>query len=76
MFSAELYARISTNDQQALATQNGTMLQYATQRGWIIALQVREKNYSAVRRAAREKLIEAAPRRVRCAAPEAVNCSE
>ena len=68
MFSAELYARISTNDQQALAAQNRAMLQYATQRGWIIALQVREKNYSAVRRAAREKLIEAARRRVRCAA--------
>jgi hypothetical protein len=30
VFSAELYARISTNDQQALATQNRTMLQYAT----------------------------------------------
>jgi hypothetical protein len=38
-----LYARISTNNQQALATQNRTMLQYATQRGWIIALQVREQ---------------------------------
>jgi hypothetical protein len=38
------------------------MLQYATQRGWIIALQVRQKNYSGVRKAAREKLIEAARR--------------
>lgn len=75
MFSAELYARISTNDQQALATQNRTILQYATQRGWIVALQVREKNYSAVLRAAREKLIEAARRWVRCAA-ETVNYLE
>src|SRR5262249_21241205 len=53
----------STNDQQTLAMQNRAMREYAARRGWTIALQVREVNSGAVRRKAREKLIEAARRR-------------
>jgi DNA invertase Pin-like site-specific DNA recombinase len=39
------------------------MREYATRRGWAIALQVREVNSGAARREAREKLLEAARRR-------------
>ena len=63
MFRAGLYARVSTNDQQTLAMQNRAMREYAARRGWTIALQVREVNSGAVRREAREKILEAARRR-------------
>lgn len=63
MFRAGLYARVSTNDQQTLAMQNRAMREYAGRRGWTIAVQVREVNSGAVRREAREKVIEAARRR-------------
>lgn len=63
MFRAGLYARVSTNDQQTLAMQNRSMREYAARRGWTITMQVREVNSGAVRREAREKLIEAARRR-------------
>src|ERR1700683_3822877 len=63
MFRAGLYARVSTNDQQTLTMQNRAMREYATRRGWPIALQVREVNSGAARREAREKLLEAARRR-------------
>jgi DNA invertase Pin-like site-specific DNA recombinase len=63
MFRAGLYARVSTNDQQTLAMQNRAIREYALRRGWTIALQVREVNSRAVRRKAREKLLEAARRR-------------
>jgi len=63
MFRAGLYARVSTNDQQTLAIQNRAMREYATRRGWTIALQIREVNSGAVRREAREKVLEAARRR-------------
>ena len=63
MFRAGLYAQVSTNDQQTLAMQNRAMREYAARRGWTIALQIREVNSGAVRREAREKLIEAARRR-------------
>src|ERR1044072_5382136 len=63
MLRAGLYARVSTNDQQTLTMQNRAMREYAARRGWSIALQVREVNSGAVRREAREKLIEAARRR-------------
>jgi putative DNA-invertase from lambdoid prophage Rac len=63
MFRAGLYARVSTNDQQTLAMQNRAMREYASRRGWTIALQVREVNSGADRREAREKLLEAARRR-------------
>jgi putative DNA-invertase from lambdoid prophage Rac len=63
MFCVGLYARVSTNDQQTLAMQNRAMREYAVRRGWTIALQVREVNSGAVRREAREKLLEAGRRR-------------
>jgi putative DNA-invertase from lambdoid prophage Rac len=63
MFRAGWYARVSTNDQQTLAMQNRAMRDYAARRGWTIALQVREVNSGAVRREAREKVLEAARRR-------------
>jgi putative DNA-invertase from lambdoid prophage Rac len=63
MFRAGLYARVSTNDQQTLAMQNRAMREYAIRRGWTITLQIREVNSGAVRREAREKLLEAARRR-------------
>src|SRR5438477_7323634 len=63
MLRAGLYARVSTNDQQTLAMQHREMREYATRRGWTIALQVREVNSGAARREAREKLLEAARRR-------------
>ena len=59
MFRAGLYARVSTNDQQTLAMQNRAMREYAGRHGWMLALQVREVNSGAVRREAREKLLEA-----------------
>src|SRR5438270_13779366 len=63
MFRAGLYARVSTNDQQTLPMQSRAMREYATQRGWTIALQVREVGSGAARRDAREKLLEAGRRR-------------
>ena len=63
MLRVGLYARVSTNDQQTLAMQNRAMREYAARRGWTIALQVREVNSGAVRREAREKVLDAARRR-------------
>jgi DNA invertase Pin-like site-specific DNA recombinase len=63
MFRVGLYARVSTSDQQTLAMQNRAMREYAARRGWTIVLQVREVNSGAVKREAREKLLEAARRR-------------
>jgi DNA invertase Pin-like site-specific DNA recombinase len=63
MFRAGLYARVSTNDQQTLPTESRAMREYAARRGWAIALQVREVGSGAVKREAREKLLEAARRR-------------
>jgi putative DNA-invertase from lambdoid prophage Rac len=63
MFRAGLYARASTNDQQTLPMQNRAMREYAGRRGWTIAMQVREVGSGAVKRQAREKLLEAARRR-------------
>lgn len=63
MFRAGLYARVSTDDQQTLPMQLRALREYATRRGWAIATQVREVNSGAVKRQAREKLLEAARRR-------------
>src|SRR5664279_3855404 len=63
LFRAVLYARVSTNDQQTLPMQSRAMREYAARRGWTIALQVREVGCGAVKREARERLIEAARRR-------------
>jgi len=43
--------------------QNRAMREYAARRGWTVALQVREVNSGAVRREARERVLEAARRR-------------
>src|ERR1039458_4111644 len=59
MFRAGLYARVSTNDQQTLPMQSHAMREYAARRGWTIAMQVREVGSGAVKRQAREKLLEA-----------------
>src|ERR1700675_229932 len=63
MFRAGLYARVSTNDQQTLPMQTRALREYAVRRGWTIALQVRDVGSGAVRRQAREQLMEAARRR-------------
>lgn len=63
MFRVGLYARVSTNDQQTLPMQSRAMREYASRRGWTIALQVREVGSGAAKREAREKLLEAARRR-------------
>ena len=63
MLRAGLYARVSTIDQQTLPMQNRAMREYAARRGWTIALEVREVGSGAVKREAREKLLEAARRR-------------
>jgi putative DNA-invertase from lambdoid prophage Rac len=63
MLRVGLYARVSTHDQQTLAMQHRAMREYAARRGWMIALHVREVNSGAVRREAREKVLEAARRR-------------
>ena len=63
MFRAGLYARVSTNDQQTLPMQSRTLQEYAARRGWTIALEVREVGSGAVKREARERLLEAARRR-------------
>ena len=63
MLRAGLYARVSTNDQQTLGMQSRAMREYAARRGWTIVLQVREVNSGAVRREARERVMDAARRR-------------
>src|SRR6202167_2573220 len=63
MFRAGLYSRVSTHDQQTLPLQNRALREYAAQRGWTIALQVKEVGSGASQRQLREKLLEAARRR-------------
>ena len=63
MIRAGLYARVSTQDQQTLPMQNRAMREYASRRGWTIAMQVKEVGSGAAQRQLREKLIEAARRR-------------
>jgi DNA invertase Pin-like site-specific DNA recombinase len=58
-----LYARVSTHDQQTIPLQSRAMREYATRRGWRIALQVKEIGSGASQRERREKLLEAARRR-------------
>ncbi|MGA8730671.1 MAG: recombinase family protein [Terracidiphilus sp.] len=60
---ADLYARVSTMDQQTLPMQNRAMREYAVRRGWTIVLQVKEVGSGATQRQLREKLLEAARRR-------------
>ena len=63
MFRVGLFARISTDDQQALAMQNRAMREYAARRGWTIVLQVRKVNSGAAKREAHARLLKAARRR-------------
>ena len=63
MFRVGLYARVSTFDQHTIPLQIRTLREYAAQRGWTIALQVKEVGSGAVQRQLREKLLDAARRR-------------
>jgi len=63
MFRVGLYARVSTNDQQTLPMQSRALREYAARRGWTITVQIREVGSGAVKREAREKLLEATRRR-------------
>ena len=54
MFRVGLYARISTHDQKTLSLQIRTMREYATKRGWEIAVQIKEVGSGAVERELRE----------------------
>ena len=58
-----LYARVSTQDQQTIPMQTRALRDYATRRGWTIALQVKEIGSGASQRERREQLLEAARRR-------------
>jgi putative DNA-invertase from lambdoid prophage Rac len=58
-----LYARVSTHDQQTLPLQTRAMREYALQRGWAIAIQVKEVGCGASQRELRQALIAAARRR-------------
>ena len=63
MFRAGLYARVSTLDQHTLPLQMRAMREYAAQRGWTIAMQVKEVGSGAIARKQRQQLIDAARRR-------------
>ena len=63
MFRAGLYARVSTNDQQTIPLQIHALREYASRRGWNIALQVKEVGSGASQQQLREKLMDAARRR-------------
>ena len=63
MVRVGLYARVSTNDQQAIPLQIRALREYSVRRGWTIALQVKEVGRGASERQLREKLLEAARRR-------------
>jgi hypothetical protein len=63
MVRADLYARVSTLDQQTLPMQCRAMREYAVRRGWTIAMQVKEVGSGATQRQLREKLLDAARRR-------------
>ncbi len=63
MFRAALYARVSTLDQQTLPMQMRALREYAANRGWNIAMQVKEVGSGAKEREQRQQLIDAARRR-------------
>ena len=60
---AGLYARVSTHDQQTLRLQNRAMQEYATRRGWTVAIEIKEVGSGASVRELRKKLLDAARRR-------------
>jgi hypothetical protein len=63
MLRAALYARVSTLDQQTLPMQMRAMLDYAANRGWTVAMQVKEVGSGAKEREQRQQIIDAARRR-------------
>jgi putative DNA-invertase from lambdoid prophage Rac len=63
MFRVGLYARVSTHDQKTLPMQVRAMREYAADRGWEIAVEIKEVGSGAVERELREKLMAAARRR-------------
>jgi predicted site-specific integrase-resolvase len=63
MFRVGLYARVSTHDQQTLSLQMRAMREYASRRGWTIAVQIKEVGSGASERELRENLLAAARRR-------------
>ena len=63
MLRAALYARVSTLDQQTLPMQMRAMRDYAANRGWTVAIQVKEVGSGAKEREQRQQLIDAARRR-------------
>ena len=63
MFRAAIYARVSTFDQQSIPLQIRALREYTAQRGWTIALQVKEVGSGAAQREQREKVLHAARRR-------------
>src|ERR1700693_5100200 len=63
MFRVGLYARVSTHDQQTPPLQMRAMREYATKRGWTIAIQGKEVGSGAAERELRGKLRAAARRR-------------
>jgi DNA invertase Pin-like site-specific DNA recombinase len=60
---AALYARVSSHDQQTLPMQNRVLREYASRRGWVVSMQVKEVGSGASQRQMREKLMEAGRRR-------------
>jgi len=63
MFQVGLYARVSSNDQQTIPMQIRAMHEYASKRGWTVAVQVKEVGSGASQRQLREELLGAARRR-------------
>jgi putative DNA-invertase from lambdoid prophage Rac len=63
MFRVGLYARVSTHDQKTLPLQIRSMREYASKRGWEIAVQIKEVGSGAVERELRQKIMAAARRR-------------
>jgi DNA invertase Pin-like site-specific DNA recombinase len=63
MLRAALYARVSTLDQQTLPMQMRAMRDYAANRGWAVAMQVKEVGSGAKMREQRQQLLDAARRR-------------
>jgi putative DNA-invertase from lambdoid prophage Rac len=63
MFRVGLYARVSTHDQQTLPLQMRAMREYASKRGWTVALSIKEIGSGAAERELREKLLDSARRR-------------
>jgi DNA invertase Pin-like site-specific DNA recombinase len=60
---AGLYARVSTYDQQTLRLQHRAMQDYASRRGWTVAVAIKEVGSGASVRQLRKELLDAARRR-------------